>query len=110
MDMPGLWQELGVRPVGERLRDVRRVESGVSYTLAQIEEITNEQYRPWAKDLRGAHVLYEDVVERRWNKYVCGRCWESVYRDPYAMKQRGSAIRYAAWIHKITGVRWCKPD
>lgn len=29
MDVPGVRQEVGVRPVGERLRDVRRVESSV---------------------------------------------------------------------------------
>lgn len=82
----------------------------MSYTLAEIEQITKEQYRAWARDLRGAHVAFEDVLERHWNKYICGRCGEQCWRDPYAMKQRGSATRYPAWIHKVTGVRWCKPD
>lgn len=82
----------------------------MSYTLEQIEQITAEQYRPWAKDLRGAVVQWEDIEQGRWKKYVCGLCWEQVFRDPYGLKRRGSAMRAPAWLHKVSGVRWCKPD
>lgn len=80
------------------------------YTLEEIQHITTEQYRPWAKDLRGAHVQLQDVLERKWKPYICGLCWEPVYLDPYAIKHKGSALRAPAWLHKVTQVRWCAPD
>ena len=80
-----------------------------SYTLDEINEIQTEQYRPWGKPLRGAVVQWEDV-DNRWQPYVCGLCWEPVMRDPYGLKQRGSSTRFSMWKHKISGVRWCKPN
>lgn len=82
----------------------------MSYTLTQIDAITQEQYQPWAKDLRGASVQFEDIIEGRWKKYICGLCWEACYRDPYALKERGSAQRHAGWLHKVSAVRWCRSD